>query len=304
VRLDESKSVALKVDIDTLRGAIEGVPALLELFDRYDIKATFLFSVGPDNTGRALKRIFRPGFFSKVKRTSVVDHYGIKTLLYGVLLPSPFISKIARETMIKVVEKGHEVGVHCYDHVLWQDYVRYKDEDWTRNQMQLAHDAYVECIGNKPNTIGAAGWQLNNYVPSVEDNMGFRYASDTRGDSPFYPVAFNKKALCLQIPTTLPTLDELLGIGGIDADNIAQHVVDISRQSRNIHGHVFTLHAELEGMKLLPVMDQLIQLWRQDEFQLVCLEQRFSVLNGHILPVKKLTWKSISGRSGEVATSM
>ena len=33
--------------------------------------ATFLFSLGPDHTGRAIKRVFRPGFFGKVRRTSV-----------------------------------------------------------------------------------------------------------------------------------------------------------------------------------------------------------------------------------------
>ena len=85
--------IALKVDVDTLRGTLEGVPALLELYQRYGVKATFLFSLGPDHTGRALRRIFRPGFFSKVQRTSVLSHYGLKTLLYGTLLPGPHIGR-------------------------------------------------------------------------------------------------------------------------------------------------------------------------------------------------------------------
>ena len=79
--------VVLKVDVDTLRGTQEGVPALLRLFDRHAVRGTFLFSLGPDHTGRALKRVFRPGFLAKVSRTSVTSHYGIRTLLYGTLLP-------------------------------------------------------------------------------------------------------------------------------------------------------------------------------------------------------------------------
>ena len=33
----------------------------------------------------SLKRVFRPGFLAKVRRTSVASHYGIRTLLYGTL---------------------------------------------------------------------------------------------------------------------------------------------------------------------------------------------------------------------------
>ena len=54
--------IALKVDVDTLRGTREGTPNLGRAFDRLGIKATFLFSMGPDHTGWALKRVFRPGF--------------------------------------------------------------------------------------------------------------------------------------------------------------------------------------------------------------------------------------------------
>ena len=66
--------ITLKVDVDTLRGTLEGVPALQRMLDQHQARATFLFSLGPDNTGRALRRVFRPGFLKKVSRTSVVEH--------------------------------------------------------------------------------------------------------------------------------------------------------------------------------------------------------------------------------------
>ena len=87
--------IALKVDVDTLRGTLEGVPSLLRMLARRKTRATFLFSLGPDHTGRALKRIFRPGFLAKVRRTSVGSNYGLKTLLYGTLLPGPDIGRRA-----------------------------------------------------------------------------------------------------------------------------------------------------------------------------------------------------------------
>src|SRR6202161_2336358 len=87
--------IGLKVDVDTLRGTREGVPRLAALFKQHALGATFYFSVGPDHTGRALKRMFRKGFAQKVARTSVLKHYGLKTLMYGVLLAGPDIGREA-----------------------------------------------------------------------------------------------------------------------------------------------------------------------------------------------------------------
>ena len=47
--------LALKIDVDTLRGTREGVPNLVVLLKKYGADATFLFSLGPDHTGRAIK---------------------------------------------------------------------------------------------------------------------------------------------------------------------------------------------------------------------------------------------------------
>jgi len=91
--------IVLKIDVDTLRGTREGVPNLARMLDRFKARATFLFSLGPDHTGWALRRVLRPGFLKKVSRTSVLEHYGIKQLMYGVLLPGPDIGRRATADM-------------------------------------------------------------------------------------------------------------------------------------------------------------------------------------------------------------
>ena len=180
--------IALKIDVDTDRGTLEGVPRLASLFERLNVRATFLFSLGPDQTGRAVKRAFRRGFMGKVRRTSVLKHYGLKTLLYGTFLPGPHIGRRRGPVMRAVAKAGFEVGVHTYNHVKWQDNVSGANEEWTRRELTLARDQFFEVFASQPAMHGAAGWQVNRFVPLLEKELGFVYASDARGRGPFVPV--------------------------------------------------------------------------------------------------------------------
>ena len=82
------KTISLRVDVDTLEGSITGIPTLLRLLDKHQMRASFYFSFGPDNSGKAIRRIFRKGFLAKMRRTSGPGKlYSLKTMMYGTLLP-------------------------------------------------------------------------------------------------------------------------------------------------------------------------------------------------------------------------
>jgi hypothetical protein len=52
------KRIALKIDVDTCRGTLFGVPALIELLQRHEASGSFFFSLGPDTSGREARRSF------------------------------------------------------------------------------------------------------------------------------------------------------------------------------------------------------------------------------------------------------
>lgn len=289
--------IALKVDVDTLRGTREGVPRLLAALGRAKARATFLFSLGPDHTGWALRRAFRPGFLAKVQRTSVLEHYGLRTLLYGVLLPAPDIGRAGAHAMRAARDAGHECGIHCWDHVVWQDNVRRRDPAWTDRQMGLAFDRFVEVFGAPPKTHGAAGWQMNAQAFRRIDAWGMAYASDGRGAGPYVPTIDGVALSHVQLPTTLPTLDELIGTDGLDAHNVAAAVLRLTESDRD---QVFTLHTELEGGLLAPAFETLLAGWRAQGHDLVDLAGLFAALERSRLPVLPIAWGAVSGRSGEL----
>lgn len=292
--------LALKIDVDTYRGTREGVPRLVELLLKHEAQATFLFSLGPDHTGRAIKRVFRPGFMKKVSRTSVREHYGLKTLMYGTLLPGPDIGKRCPDIMRQVRDAGFEVGIHCYDHIYWQDNVANKDAQWTEREMKRACGRFEDIFGVPARVHGAAGWQTNLHALRLEQRLGFSYCSDTRGTSPFVPICRAEIIACPQLPTTLPTLDELIGVDGMTVDNVARHLLKLT-DTPPPTGHVYTLHAEMEGMKLAGVFEQLLAGWRSQGYQLVSLEQYFDGLDVAKLPRHEVAFGEIPGRTGELA---
>lgn len=294
--------IVLKIDVDTLRGTIEGVPRLMALLEKYQANATFLFSLGPDNTGKAIKRVFRPGFLNKVSRTSVVEHYGFKTLMYGTLLPAPDIGKKTKHLMRTVKEQGFDVGVHCWDHVLWQDYVVRKSEEWTLEQFHLAKHRFEEIFKIPPKTHGAAGWQMNLHALRYLERFGFQVCSDSRGTTPFIPVHKGEIFSCPQIPTTLPTLDELIGLNNITVHNVSEHLLNLTHMIPPL-GHVFTLHAELEGMKLLPLFEKLLAGWKHQGYELVSLKEYVRLIKDVKLSYCEINLHGkVMGRSGTLVT--
>jgi undecaprenyl phosphate-alpha-L-ara4FN deformylase len=289
--------IGLKIDVDTLRGTREGVPRLLEMLQRHDLRATFLFSLGPDHTGRAIRRVFRKGFVGKVQRTSVVRHYGVRTLLYGTVLPGPDIGRRAAAILRRVRDEGHETGIHCWDHIRWQDGVAGADGAWTRREMQRACDRYVDVFGEPPTTHGAAGWQMNVHALRLTQQLGFDYCSDGRGTYPHLPVWRAELIRCPQFPTTLPTLDELIGTGTITEDTVAGHVLELTR-TPSADGHVFTLHAELEGGRLSGVFDALLTGWKAQGWALGPVRDLRAAVDPFALPRCETMLASIPGRTG------
>jgi peptidoglycan/xylan/chitin deacetylase (PgdA/CDA1 family) len=288
--------LALKIDVDTWRGTLPGVPRLVEILRRQRADASFLFSLGPDHTGRAIKRAFRPGFMQKVQRTSVVSHYGIKTLMYGTLLPGPDIGRRGADIMRATRDAGFETAIHCWDHVKWQDGVEKASATWTEIQMRQAHERYVEVFGTEAPGHGAAGWQMNAHALRLTQRLGYRWASDCRGTHPFVPVWNAELVTCPQLPTTLPTLDELVGTDDLTPDNVHLHLLRLTAEAPQ--DHVFTLHAELEGLKFGDTLERLLTGWREQGYELVSLGKVRDALDPALLPRHEMVRGEIPGRAG------
>jgi TolA-binding protein/peptidoglycan/xylan/chitin deacetylase (PgdA/CDA1 family) len=227
------------VDVDTRRGLDEGVPRLVALFDRLGLRASFFVTMGPDRTGLALRRAWRPSFLVKAWRSRAWRLYGLRTLLRGTLLPAVPVGAGAPTLLRALASAGHEVAPHGFDHVAWQDRVHRMSAPRVRADLRAAAEAYAAALGRPPAASAAPGWRTAPLALVIQDEFGYRYASDVRGDGPFRPVVDGRVLVTVQVPTTVPTLDELLG----RTRDPAEVVTAALRPGLN----VLAFHAEVEG---------------------------------------------------------
>jgi len=292
--------LALKIDVDTERGTRIGIPNILADLRRTGFPATFFLSLGPDNTGRAITRIFRPGFLAKVGRTNVVGLYGWRTLLNGTLLPAPHIARRHSSLLRLVTACGFEAGIHCHDHYRWQDHVHSMTPAEVQAELAAARREFFAVYGAEAVCAAAPGWQANATSRDAYDRAGLLYASDSRGVCPYFPRIGGRTFSVLEIPTTLPTLDELIGRPEYPEHHIVPHLLSLLSSS---HLNVFTLHAEIEGMKKRPLFAEFLGALRTHGVEVVSLTQaaRDCLARRDKIPVCSLDQAPVDGRSGLLA---
>lgn len=288
--------LALKIDVSTYRGTRSGVPRLVEVLQRKQVQGSFYFTLGKDRTGRAISRIFKSGCLSRASRISLWSHYGIKTMLYGTLLPSPDIGRKCADIMRSVRDAGFEVGIRGFNLNRWKDDLADESMKRTLLEMQKAYDRFIEVFGIASKSFASAGWQLNRHALRLMQHFGFNYTSNTRGNFPYIPTWNSEIIACKELPTTLPTLDELINRDGITAQNVAEYILS---QTANppATGHVFTLQAEFEGGKWLPILEQLLDGWKRQGYDIVSLRQYAQDLPAD-LPRHEIAMKTVKGNIG------
>lgn len=292
--------VAFKIDVDTHQGLGEGVPRLRQLLEREQVAATFFVAMGPDNSGRAVIRAFRNrGFLSKMFRTRAVRMYGLRTVLSGTLLPSRPIALAYPELMRQLRRAGFEVGIHGYDHVRWQDWIDKLGEPGIREEVGEAFEAYRAIFSVPARSFAAPGWRTNATALAVLDETGLLYRSDTRGSAPYRCVVEGRTIRTPEIPTTLPTLDEVIGRSDLsDGDSLLRFYLDQFREDAlNVH----TIHAETEGMGQLETFSRLVRVLKERGARFVRLDEIAARLSTAELPVCEVVRKTLPGRAGWIA---
>lgn len=301
--MDTPLRIALKVDCDTYVGTRDGIPALLEVFAARSIRATFFFTLGPDRSGVAARRVFtQKGFLRKMLKSGGGSLYGFPTVVYGTLLPAPRIGRRCEPEIRSVAAAGHDMGVHAWDHVAWHDGLDRWSREKVREHVSLAHAEYARILGAPARASAAAGWTANavSLEAEAEREPPLDYTSNSRGGVPFFPRASGRVFATLDVPTTLPTLDETLAWDGFSTESAQLDFFRGAPRGTSVH----TIHTEVEGRSRRRLFEAILDAWiaRGATFPTLGHLAAEALADRASVPERDLVRTTLPGRGGTVAT--
>lgn len=281
--------LGLKIDVDTYIGMKRGVPRLLSVLNHFGIQATFYLSMGPDASGRAILQLVKnPRFLKKMVRTNAGRLYGMKTALYGTLLPSPMIGLSFPDLVEQIIAAGHEVEFHAWDHRRWQDELHKRSSEWIGDWFEKGVSAYRKLARQNPSSFGAPAWLIDDRVLEIVQRYSFHYLSCTRAKEPF----IHEISGLMEIPSDLPSLEEI---------GVPQGVSRILQILKNGGMHVLPVHAEVEGGGWSRYFVEICETLRRMDLEILPLSKIREILMSEKLPVRKHRMELLPGRPAPCA---
>jgi undecaprenyl phosphate-alpha-L-ara4FN deformylase len=281
--------VALKIDVASWRALRVGVPSLFKLLDRYAVKATFFFPLGVDDAGRRPLCAWRHR-----------HRLGYSALLYGTLLPGRAMAADSRRLASEARAEGHEVGVIGYSPAAFAHRLAFAAPARVRADVARLHSACLEPPFDDAPPLAVAGWQTHPELVAALTPSRFRYSSMSRGRFPFYPMLQGRRSQVPELPTTLPSLGEVLAVDGVTSENAHAYLYAESRHILPM-GHVYSASADHEGIDALAVFERLLVMWKGQGGDIQTMGARLAALDAARLPHHLLGWGAVDGSGRHLA---
>lgn len=245
------KTTFISIHVDGYYGLIDGVPTLLNLFDKYNIKATFFVNMGKEASIFEILK-YRTKELKSIEK-NVLNRYNKIQFLRMALFPHKLGCgnfKILRE----IEKKGHEVQPHCWSHLLWTRNFENLD---IRRQFYLMIKNYKKCFNKNPLGFVPPTWKYNPGVLEEMKKFNFKYLgiknklkkSELKKDILFIPLSFNKNP------------EELLNEG-----LNKKQILEIYKKESKKNYVNWYFHADFEGIKEIKLLEEILKLLNGREF--------------------------------------
>lgn len=237
------KEFVLRVDIESDKGLREGIPKLLDLLKKYNIKASFYLVMGGESTLFDLLR-YRGKMKSSMERTIRV--WSLADKIRMALFPRDFV-KINLPVLRRILNEGHELGIHGWKHRAW---TRGLDKINIAQHLKFAIDRYSNLFGRRPLSFCAPGFNTNQEVLRVLEKESIKVISD------FPDRGVKRYGKLLNVPVNVhgpkntPIIEYLVSKGLTDAQ-IYEQIISQIRQNKLSVMYIHDLFEAIEKRVIL-----------------------------------------------------
>lgn len=202
------KILALKIYTDTIKGYREGVPRLLDMLNELALEGSFFFAMGAESGASVVSKFFN-GLGG-----------GMGGLNEGreIIASAPGIIRDA-------YRRGQDCGVYGWNAFEWLYRLEKMKDTTLEADIKRAVEYFARRTGARPNGFAAPGFRASYISLRIEDDVRFKYCSDTFGFYPFLPKMSWKTFRTPQVPSTLPPLEVMLSRA--NEGTVREHLQDL-----------------------------------------------------------------------------
>lgn len=235
-------SVSISIHVDGYYGLKKGVPNLLDLFDKYGIRASFFINMGSEAGISKILR-YRTKNLKKSDKESR-KRYNKLQIMRMLVFPRNLGNANCR-ILREIERRGHELNPHCWSHLLWS---RNFEKLNIRDEFIKMISSFERCAGRRPEGFVPPTWKWDHRVLREMKELGFKYLSAKEGKIEF-------REGILIIPLTFEsTIEELVNKGINKEEIIKIYNKELGKKFVNLY-----FHADYEGIDGQELLEEILK---------------------------------------------
>lgn len=239
------KEFAIRVDLESEKGISKGLPNILKLFEKHNVKGSFYLTMGGEsNVFEILKNRgeLKTAGMRKINLWSKMDK------LRMVLIPIDFTKK-HKALLKKIIIKGHELGLHGWKHREWTRNLNSVDVKKRLNQMTYRYKKY---FGQRPVSWTSPGFNINKKVLVELERVKITHISDFDKKGKYGEIENIPINICGK--NRMPFIEYHAGEGKSDYE-VFQIFKDEIKDKKFVS---FYLHGMFEGRFKIDLLEEMI----------------------------------------------
>ena len=257
-----TKVFSLRIDVESDKGIRNGIPKILDLLKKYNIKASFYLTMG-GATGLICLIRYRKPMVGERK----IKIYTFSEKLKGALIPKDFVTD-NKDILMRIVNEGHELGIHGWKHRAW---TRAIDKIDIKKHLQRAKRKYEKIFGKKAETFASPGFITNEKIISLLNEEGFKVISDLPGKEPFkiQGTQITNVPITINGENNSPIIESLVSAGFSD-DEIFEKIIEIIKKEKLATMYI---HDMFECVQKIELLERIFKFLNQNNIQIKTIEE-------------------------------
>jgi peptidoglycan/xylan/chitin deacetylase (PgdA/CDA1 family) len=291
--------LALRIDVDFVSGLQLAVPFFLDQLRAAGMHATFFVVAGTNRPQRSLRRLLSRAYRRRLR------HLGVGRLIARVVRLGSgraFLdSEDNHRTLRRIVDEGHELAVHGYDHAWWADHAWSAEDSALTDQIDRAFEAMRSAARRSVVAWGSPNWRTTSAALRHLHGREVPYLADCWGTEPFLTRDGAAGEIPVpHLPITLSSLETLILEQGRDDDDAVPRLFAGRPPDRF---DMVCLHDYFEGLLRPELFRRFLETCAQRELETITLLEasRRLAATECSLPRHALTRAPLPGFVGDVS---